>query len=636
MKQHTQGFKNGLIELGREVSVLITYGETTLTNEDLYSVNPNYETELLKSIMTGVDITSYVDVPVGTVINLKWGIKVGENFEYLDYGNFTVYSSERQEDKNTYKIVAYDGMLASMKEYNGLSIDFPCTIQTFVGALANDLGWNYTPTEFTNYDKQIQDLWCIIDEENQKKSMGYTYRDVLDDINEATATNSIVTNNELKLVTVNETNETLPEDFIKTTSTEFSTFGPINAVVLSRSSSDNIYARDTDSIETNGLYEIKISDNQILNNNNRNEYLEGIYSALHNLSFKICDFSTCGVGYLEPLDKFSITIGETTYDNIIMLNSDLKISDGIVEDIYANEPSQSETDYTKADTTDQRLNQTTLIVDKQNQRIDALVTNVTDNTTKVAQLSLDVAELRSEIGDVTDITNMQEGYGSLTFENINESEPIDIEIHPMADSNIAYLYPANNLYPSSNLFPKNRILKFTNTETDETWEYLLPDNLRYYNTNTYDKFVLSYENEICQVTKKVGINADRSKYALTTEEVIDYTYPHIGLTQGNYIVELVGYPNAYIKVRLMSQNMYTSQFATKVEMNSKISQKADEITSEVATTYLTKGEGDVMSSRITQNANSIETKVSKGAVISTINQSAESIQINANKISLER
>ena len=687
MRTHTNRFKNEMIELGRELSILITYDDVTLTNEDLVSVKPNFETELLKSIMTGLEIQTIVDIPEGTEINFRWGIKVDGDYEYLDYGNYTVYSSERQENTNTYKIVAYDGMLESMKEYKGLSIDFPCTLQDYVSALATEMGWTYTPIEFTNYNNLIQDVWVEIGENDTKKSLGYTYRDVLDDIAEATACNIIIKNNELLMITPNETQEIIPEDFIKTTLAQFSTYGPINAVVLSRSSSDNIYARDVESIEENGLYEIKISDNQILNGNDRNNYITNIYNVLHNLTFTLCDFTSTGIGYFEPLDMYTLQIGEKTYNNLIMLNDELVLQDGIIENIHTDEPTFSETDYMKADTTDLRLNQTTLIVDKQGQQIQGLITNTTENTqnissltqtvsgfdaritqastdssnatSKVAELSLDVAELRSEIGDVTDTTVTQEGYGILSFENINASEPIRVEIHAMADSDIAYLYPSSALYPNGTLYPKNRILRFTNTSTNEVWDYVLPDNLRYYSTTVYDEFLLDYESDICQVTKKVGINEDRTKYALVTETTTQYTYPRLELTQGDYTVELLGYPNAYIKVRLMSQNMYTSQFATKVEMRSSITQKANEITSEVAETYETKDDAQELSSRITQNANSItsevtnrqnadnalssritqnatniESKVSKGSIISTINQSAESVQINASKISL--
>jgi peptidyl-tRNA hydrolase len=66
-------------------------------------------------------------------------------------------------------------------------------------------------------------------------------------------------------------------------------------------------------------------------------------------------------------------------------------------------------------------------------------------------------------------------------------------------------------------------------------------------------------------------------------------------------------------------------------LSSRITINKNAITSEVA--RATEAEGN-LSSRITQTAEKIELKVSKDSIISSINQSAESITINANKISL--
>lgn len=71
--------------------------------------------------------------------------------------------------------------------------------------------------------------------------------------------------------------------------------------------------------------------------------------------------------------------------------------------------------------------------------------------------------------------------------------------------------------------------------------------------------------------------------------------------------------------------------ATSAEgsLSSKITQNANSISTEV--TRAQNAENS-LSSRITQNANSIELKVSKNNVISSINQTSESVSISANKI----
>ena len=75
-------------------------------------------------------------------------------------------------------------------------------------------------------------------------------------------------------------------------------------------------------------------------------------------------------------------------------------------------------------------------------------------------------------------------------------------------------------------------------------------------------------------------------------------------------------------------------YSTTSAMNSAIEQKANEITSTVSQTYATQSTTNNMLSQIQQNANSISTKVDVNGVISSINQSSETIAINANKINL--
>lgn len=90
----------------------------------------------------------------------------------------------------------------------------------------------------------------------------------------------------------------------------------------------------------------------------------------------------------------------------------------------------------------------------------------------------------------------------------------------------------------------------------------------------------------------------------------------------------------------LSVNQKLTGYSTTQEMNSAITVKANEITSSVSKSYATKTELNTAKSEIKQTTDSItstvSTKVGKNEVISRINQSAEAVQINANKISLAR
>lgn len=589
MKNVSNGFKQSIVQLGRQQTVEITYDDTTLNGEDINSINFSYDGGLLKSIMTGFVIDSNVSIPVETEINIKYGLLVDGSYEYIDYGTYIVYKSEKKEDTKSYEITAYDKMLNAMKEYTGMGLQFPITVQQYVISLANSMGIPYTPTEFTNYNNALEnDPYASKDEVTGEESgIGYTYRDILDDIAEVTATHPIIKNGELVLSWINQTDAVINEDYLKDVNVKFGKiYGPINSVVLSRSVSDNIYLKDEESIEENGLCEFKISDNQIMNNNNRDAYISGIFNKLRSVSYALNDFSSIGIMFLEPLDKYTITVENVAY-SCIMFNDEQNITQGLEENIYTNEPEQGVTDYMMADKTDQRLNQTTFIIDKANQKAELAITNSNQAISQVTTLTAEVGRIESEISEIAGVTKTATGNGEVELEGINTSEPINIKIHPQ-EIDIKALYPREDLFPSAGLFPHSRELYFINTTDGIVQKYDLPGDLLWLNNLVYDEFYLVYGDrskgilQECYIIRKVGVDEQGNKYELETpvKEVLA-TYPHIPLTEGNYRVVLKSNMTAYLYIELMANNLYTSQFATRQELSSAITQAIDEVSIDV-------------------------------------------------------
>lgn len=308
-----------------------------------------------------------------------------------------------------------------------------------------------------------------------------------------------------------------------------------------------------------------------------------------------------------------------------------------------------------------------------------------------------LSDLILEVSKKVDLTTSAESiYGKVNLDRINEGVPIYIHIYPI-EKNISYLYPRDNLYPSDDLFPTIRTLRFTNTITNEYIDYELPTDLLYYNSENYDEFILDYDSQSVVVNKRVGYNADGTTYVLENPTTLEFDFPNIALTNGNYTVELLTYETAYLFVRLMVQNIYTTQFATKAEvktqinqtsqsinlsvdkklenyptnteMNSAINIEANKITSNVSETYSTKTETinakqeaidsanestdnklinysttTEMNSAITQKANEINLEVSKkvdneeftGAnIMLAINDDSSTASINADKINID-
>lgn len=402
MRAHTQEFKNQIKELGREIDSKITYGDNVITAEQLFSVSPTVNGSILKSAMKELDFESSIQVPINTIIKYEFGLKVADSYEYLDYGNYIVYSSEYNEDTKTYQHTCYDSMLFSMKEYTTLQNGtFPMTIREYITNLCLDCGLifkNYNDT-FANYNKVIEsDLYA---------NLQYTYRDIFDELSAVTASTICVDiNNMVEARYITQTDDVIDEEYLKDINVKFGEkYGPINSIVLSRSGeSDNVYLQDEESVEANGLCEIKIIDNQIMNDNNRSDYLADILLNLNGLEYYINDYSSTGILYYELCDKYIVQTGENTYQ-CILFNDEPKITQGLVENIFTEKPEESVTDYTKADKTDRKINQVYIIVDKQNQKINAVVENQENQKSTIAELEIEAGTISQRVNDTETTLN---------------------------------------------------------------------------------------------------------------------------------------------------------------------------------------------------------------------------------------
>lgn len=387
MKVHTNAFKEQIKEMGRELDSLITFRSTELGSEQLNSVTPSFESSILKSAMKMLEIDSNVEIPKGSVVNYKFGVKVNGTYEYLDFGNYIVYSIEKQEDTLSYKIVCYDKMLNTMKDYTTLQDGvFPMTVREYINSLCLDCGLTFKNAndEFANYDKIIEsDLYANLD---------YTYRDIFDELSAVTGSTICLDNEDnLEVRYITDTLDIIDEEYLKDININFGEkYGPINSIVLSRSGeSDNVYLQDEDSVADNGLTELKIIDNQIMNFNNRADFLPDILTKLNGLEYYLNDFSSTGITYYDICDRYKIRVYDKEY-SCVMFNNEMLVTQGLEENIFTEKPEETETDYKKSDKDDRRINQAYIIVDKQNQTITSLATQtdaingkVDDNSTTI-------------------------------------------------------------------------------------------------------------------------------------------------------------------------------------------------------------------------------------------------------------
>ena len=381
--------------------------------------------------------------------------------------------------------------------------------------------------------------------------------------------------------------------------------GSINSIVLARAGeSDKIYKKDQNSIDKNGLCELMIKENQFMNFNDRADYLQELSDKLFGIEYYLNDFVSTGIMYYDLLDMYNVEIFGKTY-NCLMLNDEQVITQGLEENIHTERPETSETDYKKADTTDKKINKTNLIVDKQGQKIEGIVSQIGDRSEKTTTITADIDGLNSKVTNIADLTNTVNGLKTITLENCVEGKLLELNI--IGNNTVFdYLYPENDLYPSDTLYPRgdSRIIVTDKDGNKQVYELGVMDVLRQKN-NVYDEYIL--KDGKAQVIRR--INKDGS--IKDNEEIENLGEFMIYLKDGTNEIKIQNY-SAQIRVKFALKSDYTDVFATRVEMNSEIRQTADSINLEV------------------------RKKVDENEVISKINQSAEQIQIEANKISLKR
>ncbi len=689
MKNVSEKFIKEITSYGRMLDTIITYTingkEYFLDSDTLFSVTPHFEGNILKSVMKQLDIESSVAIPKDTVINVKFGVQVDlsltvaevhamkvnrlneipvnllssglKGFEYIDLGNYIVSKdAEYNADTMSYSHTCYDKMLSSMKDYEDMKITFPIKVKDYIKKLCDYIGLTFASynDNFANCDKELTaDYYTGYD---------YTFRDVLDELAQVTASTICINSNdelEIRYIPKKSAIE-LNEDYFKDTNVTFDNlYGPINSIVLSRSGeSDNIYLQDEESIENNGLCELKIIDNQIMNYNDRSDYLPAILEKLNGLTYCTNNFDSRGICFLDLCDRYTANVHGKLYD-CVLFNDEIKITQGLEETIYTEMPTETKTDYTKADKTDQKINKAYIIMDKVNKKLESVISEVDETSKKVTKIEQTVDSISQKVSDIEDLTRTAEGIKTVTLENCIEANLLELHIYGN-NTVFNYLLLDDKLTLNDNLHLEgDDLISVTDKDNNiKIYSLGITEALRQ-NSEVCDEVVL--ENGQAKVIRRVN----KSGSTKAKESVEDLGKLEIPLKEGTNTITINNY-TARIKAKYVIKSTYSDTFATKVEMNSEIKQtkesvdlsvnkkledystttemnsaislKAGEITSSVSKTYETKENVTKQYSNIKQTTDNITSvvgkKVGNDEIISKINQSAESVSIDAKKINI--
>ena len=616
--------------------------------DDVYEEGNIFGTAIAKGLDFEIENTMDLE---GQEIEYLTGIIIDGTTQWISLGNFIVQDVQPNDTTNIAKVTAMDYMLKSNIPYaSELNYsDGTVTLLDVLQEVCDKSGIILATVDFTNST-------FIVD--SNQFAEGTLNRQVIQAVAQMSGTVAKIRNNQLYLINPNaitEVSKIFTLNSYEEAEIKRATH-PINLVSLGMADveGENITLRDETSIEKDGENSLVINDNPFAYTQEKREQLiTALFNVVKGFEYKSYSFKCQGLPYLQTLDKIQFKDKEGNIYDSYIFKFNFKSPNGLKSTLEAQSITKATVAYQNVPDALEIAKRTEIIVDKQNQKIEGVISNVTEQNQKISQVTQTVDELNSKIQDIADITTFGESmYAKVELDGINESEPIQITVKPTVE-NISYLYPHENLYPSDDLFLKDRKIRFTNESLEETdpnkyIDYILPDDLLIAPDGTYDEFYLGYDEQVCQITKRCQYNADGTVSKLEQEQIIALPpneYPKIELKDGDYTIELLGYTNAYLSIRLMAQNIYTTQFATKAEVKSDISQTAQEVNISVDKKLENYSTTTQMRSEINATANAINLEVGKkvnnedfnGAnIMLAINNDASSAQINADKISLKR
>lgn len=347
----------------------------------------------------------------GQLVEVQLGVRVASgDFEFISLGSFLIAQVQTIKDKETVKATGYDRMVYGITPYLGaITFTYPTTVSGLYQQIAAIMGQEVATATIPLGDLEIEsDLYENIS--------GTTYRDVLEEI--AILGGSVVTvdkDDKLALRNIktpdNVADELSYDDLLELTIND--KYGQVNSVVLARDpQEDNVVAdQDTDSIAADGLTEIKIVNNQIIDKR-REEVGADIAPYFMGTTYYPFKAKTVGLGYYEIGDALTIEDSESVVRDVRVMGIVLTVDGGIKETIWSDEPSRTETNYARAGSLDNRIKNAELIVDKQNQTIEGIISDlvtldgvVNDNYTQIYQTINEITQTVQSAGGANMLKN---------------------------------------------------------------------------------------------------------------------------------------------------------------------------------------------------------------------------------------
>lgn len=538
--------------------------------------------------------------------NKEFELYIGADYNnqtyYINYGKFIVNEPPENDSTNgTIKIIAYDYMIKFNKIYQN-EVTYPIKLKDYLSNICTQAGVQLGSQTFPN-----QNFW-VSDNQFEGKQL----REVIKHIAKCAFSWARIGQDNKLYLDFNATGDVIEtfgldnykQDGFKRAN-EY--YGPINKVTYADSDiqgqEESVF--DESSIALIGTKELVIYDNFFAYTTQKRQDLIQSGNVLFGFNYMpVTQLELTGAIYLDCTDIIEVVNGQNNSVTTRVFAHTIKYNGAISDTVSAPALSNNQETYKNINTTTNAENRTEIMVDRANKKIQSITSQIGDRSQKTTTITQDIDGINSKVEDIEDLTRTATGNQTVIISDAYPNENI-LELHIYGNNSVFnYLLPSDDLYPEDNLYPfGDSKIRFYNDEEDRTIELGIEEVLRS-NNEVKDELFIDYQGNVNLIRR---VNPDGTTKQIPTNTLLGEL--HFKLIEGDNTFEIVNYI-APIEVKYAIKSTLTDRFATKVEMNSSITQTAEEINLEVSK------------------------KVDEDKIISRINQSAEQITIDASKINL--
>lgn len=192
-------------------------------------------------------------------------------------------------------------------------------------------------------------------------------------------------------------------------------------------------------------------DNNQIMDKNRTDYIEEIYNHINGLSYYVFDYKSFGFGYYEFGDIVTLKDLHENEYKTILFNINVEITSGIKEKANTKEPKYSETKYQYATSIEKRVTNTEIITNKQENKIQEIIEEQQGATSRMNYMESTIEETTRTISDYKKETDNQLAEFRESLEGLN------INLKNNSGNNIFYY--------DTEFWNGDTIESYTNTDT---------------------------------------------------------------------------------------------------------------------------------------------------------------------------